>query len=70
MNYLLINDRRPEINEADVFDIDGNLNPEGRQILINNTLSPTTPVATGISPNSFRPLTRSLVVPQVHLLLR
>ena len=37
INYFLLNDKRPTIKESDVFDIDGNLKPNGRDILITNT---------------------------------
>jgi hypothetical protein len=32
-----LNDKRPTIKESDVFDVDGNLKPNGRDILIANT---------------------------------
>lgn len=37
INYFLLNDKRPTIKESDVFDVDGNLKPNGRDILIANT---------------------------------
>jgi hypothetical protein len=37
INYFLLNDKRSVMKESDVFDKDGNLNPEGRQILEENT---------------------------------
>ena len=37
INYFLLNDKRPTIKESDVFDVDGNLKPNGREILITNT---------------------------------
>ena len=37
INYFLLNDKRPTIKESDVFDVDGNLKPNGRDILITNT---------------------------------
>jgi hypothetical protein len=37
INYMLANDRRPLINDADVFEADGTLKTKGREILIENT---------------------------------
>ena len=37
INYFLVNDNRPMLKEADIFDKDGHLKPTGRELLINNT---------------------------------
>ena len=37
INYFLVNDSRPMLKEADIFDKDGHLKPTGRELLINNT---------------------------------
>ena len=37
INYFLINDKRPKIKESEVFNISGDLKPEGRTILEHNT---------------------------------
>ena len=37
INYFLVNDNRPILKDADVFDKDGQLKPSGRELLINNT---------------------------------
>lgn len=37
INYFLINDKRPIMNETDIFDNEGNLKPNGRNILERNT---------------------------------
>ena len=37
INYFLLNDKRPIMKESDVFDKDGNLKPDGRHILEENT---------------------------------
>jgi hypothetical protein len=37
INYFLLNDKRPVMKESDVFDKNGNLKPDGRHILEENT---------------------------------
>jgi hypothetical protein len=37
INYFLVNDNRPMLKEADIFNKDGYLKPTGRELLINNT---------------------------------
>jgi hypothetical protein len=37
INYCLLNDKRPKLNESDVFDAVGNLKSSGKEILIENT---------------------------------
>ena len=37
INYFLVNDNRPMLKEADIFDKDGHLKPTGQELLINNT---------------------------------
>ena len=37
INYFLVNDNRPILKEADIFDKEGHLKPTGQKLLINNT---------------------------------
>lgn len=37
INYFLVNDNRPMLKEAEIFDKDGHLKPTSRKLLINNT---------------------------------
>lgn len=38
INYFLLNDKRPLMKESELFDLDGNLKPTGREILERNTV--------------------------------
>ena len=38
INYFLLNDKRPLMKESELFDLDGNLKPDGRKILEHNTI--------------------------------